>query len=261
MLSVVDLGIVHRVSMEPGDGPIRVEILPDVRRLPGARAHQDARSRTGSARSAGPVEVDRHVRGPPWTSERISPAGRAALAAAGIAPPGSDSAAGRPGRPDRPRARASRARTAARAGRRLENAVRADPVPDDPLLRRLPPAVRSDQAGLTVAGPRRGRRPPASSAVVGAGTMGAGIAQLALEAGCEVVLHDVDAAAIERGRERIRDGPRRGAPASSISIPAAADAWVDGAARTAARRPDPSTTSWPTQARPRHRGRARGPRA
>jgi 3-hydroxybutyryl-CoA dehydrogenase len=45
--------------------------------------------------------------------------------------------------------------------------------------------------------------------IVGAGTMGAGIAQVCLQAGHEVVLYDVDAAAIERGRERIRDGLAR----------------------------------------------------
>ena len=39
--------------------------------------------------------------------------------------------------------------------------------------------------------------------------MGAGIAQVALQAGHEVLLHDVDHAAIERGRERIADGLNR----------------------------------------------------
>ncbi len=42
--------------------------------------------------------------------------------------------------------------------------------------------------------------------VVGAGTMGAGIAQLALQAGHEVLLNDVDEAAIGHGRDRIASG-------------------------------------------------------
>jgi len=42
--------------------------------------------------------------------------------------------------------------------------------------------------------------------VVGAGTMGAGIAQLALQAGHEVLLNDLDEAAIARGRDRIASG-------------------------------------------------------
>ena len=45
--------------------------------------------------------------------------------------------------------------------------------------------------------------------VVGAGTMGAGIAQLALTAGNEVILHDVDDAALERARQRIAEGLER----------------------------------------------------
>ena len=63
--------------------------------------------------------------------------------------------------------------------------------------------------------------------VVGAGTMGAGIAQVALENGHEVVVHDVDEEAIERGRARIRDGLARRAAKLDLD-PESIDEWVDG---------------------------------
>jgi 3-hydroxybutyryl-CoA dehydrogenase len=57
--------------------------------------------------------------------------------------------------------------------------------------------------------------------------MGAGIAQLALEAGHEVLLHDVDEVAIERGRERIREGLARRAARLDLD-PDSIDEWVEG---------------------------------
>jgi len=63
--------------------------------------------------------------------------------------------------------------------------------------------------------------------VVGAGTMGSGIAQLALEAGHEVVLNDVDEAAIERGVGRIREGLARRAGKLDLDADSLDD-WVDG---------------------------------
>jgi 3-hydroxybutyryl-CoA dehydrogenase len=65
--------------------------------------------------------------------------------------------------------------------------------------------------------------------VVGAGTMGAGIAQVALEAGHEVLLNDVDEAAIEGGRARIRDG--LGRRAAKLDLDAdTIDEWIEGRA-------------------------------
>ena len=46
--------------------------------------------------------------------------------------------------------------------------------------------------------------------VIGAGTMGHGIAQVCAMAGCEVVLQDVEAAGVERGLEKIRANLQKG---------------------------------------------------
>jgi 3-hydroxybutyryl-CoA dehydrogenase len=63
--------------------------------------------------------------------------------------------------------------------------------------------------------------------LVGAGAMGAGIAQVAVEAGWEVVLHDVDPDAIDRARDRVAHGLAR--RASKLDLDAdSIGAWVDG---------------------------------
>ena len=175
------------------------------------------RSPSGSAAFGRPVEVDGHVRG-----RRGPPSGSAPPAAPRSWPPASRHPARIAARRARwaHRPRATRPVPALRlAPNGPRERLRADPVPDHPLLRRLPPAVRSDQIGLM------GERAPASSgdgcrpssASSAPGRWAPGSRQVALEAGYEVVLYDVDEAAIERGRERIRDGLTRRARRSSTS--------------------------------------------
>jgi ring-1,2-phenylacetyl-CoA epoxidase subunit PaaD len=95
MLSVVDLGIVHRVDVSAGDGPIHVEILPTFVGCPALELiKRSIAERLGAF--GRPVEVEATFE-VPWTSERISPAGHEALLAAGIAPPGRDSVGLAPG--------------------------------------------------------------------------------------------------------------------------------------------------------------------
>ena len=53
--------------------------------------------------------------------------------------------------------------------------------------------------------------PPATVGVVGAGTMGGGIAQLAVLAGARTLLHDPDHAALDRGVEALRANLAKGA--------------------------------------------------
>ncbi|HEV8281394.1 MAG TPA: 3-hydroxyacyl-CoA dehydrogenase NAD-binding domain-containing protein, partial [Candidatus Limnocylindrales bacterium] len=63
--------------------------------------------------------------------------------------------------------------------------------------------------------------------IVGAGVMGSGIAQVGLENGWEVVIHDVDPETIDRARERIVDGLGRRAAKLDLDADSIED-WVDG---------------------------------
>lgn len=89
VLSVVDLGIVHRVEVD--DDGISVAILPT---FVGCPALDVIRDRIAARLDAFglPVRVDTTFE-VPWTSERISSAGLRALAAVGIAPPSEPAAA------------------------------------------------------------------------------------------------------------------------------------------------------------------------
>ena len=83
ILSVVDLGVIHRVVVGPRG--IDVAILPTFVGCPALELIK-AGIATRLAAFGRPVEVVATFE-VPWTSDRISPAGRAALLAAGIAPP------------------------------------------------------------------------------------------------------------------------------------------------------------------------------
>ncbi len=89
MLSVVDLGIIHRVEVAPAPGSIAVDILPTFVGCPALELIKASiAERLAVFGRPATVVATFEV---PWTTDRISPAGRDALAAAGIAPPGSAS--------------------------------------------------------------------------------------------------------------------------------------------------------------------------
>jgi ring-1,2-phenylacetyl-CoA epoxidase subunit PaaD len=84
VLSVVDLGIVHRVDVRP-DG-IDVAILPTFVGCPALDVIRSTIAERLGEQFGRPVRVETTFE-VPWTSDRISAAGRTALRDAGIAPP------------------------------------------------------------------------------------------------------------------------------------------------------------------------------
>jgi ring-1,2-phenylacetyl-CoA epoxidase subunit PaaD len=84
VLSVVDLGIVHRV--EVGADGIDVTILPTFVGCPALDIIRTSIADQLGSRFGRPVRVETSFE-VPWTSDRISASGREALRRAGIAPP------------------------------------------------------------------------------------------------------------------------------------------------------------------------------
>lgn len=84
-LSIVDLGIVERVEVT--DEAVRIDLLPTFAGCPALDViRSDVAAAVEPAAAGRPVDV-RFVASPPWTSDRITPAGREALLSHGLTPP------------------------------------------------------------------------------------------------------------------------------------------------------------------------------
>lgn len=84
VLTLADLGVLRAVHVE-GPGAVHVEVTPTYLGCPAREAiADDLRAAFAARGQEARVET---VWSPPWTTDRISARGRAALAAAGIAPP------------------------------------------------------------------------------------------------------------------------------------------------------------------------------
>ena len=85
-VNLVDLGVILRVELDSAARRARVLLLPTFTGCPAIEIMRDLiRERLGLLGVQLQVDVTREER---WSSDRISAAGRASLAAAGIAPPG-----------------------------------------------------------------------------------------------------------------------------------------------------------------------------
>lgn len=84
VLTLADLGVLRVVEVE-GPGEVRVEVTPTYLGCPAREAIADDLRSAFAAR--GQVARVETVWSPPWTTDMITERGRAALAAAGIAPP------------------------------------------------------------------------------------------------------------------------------------------------------------------------------
>jgi ring-1,2-phenylacetyl-CoA epoxidase subunit PaaD len=85
-LAITDLGIVHGVRVD--DRHVEITLLPTFAGCPALDViREDAEASVRAALPSHDVHVDFSF-APPWTSDRITPEGRAALRRYGLTPPG-----------------------------------------------------------------------------------------------------------------------------------------------------------------------------
>ena len=100
VLSIVDLGIVRYVRYG-AEGRLHVGITPTYTGCPATVAIRSA-ARAALDEAGHREALLEEVLSPPWTSDWLTPAGRAKLAAFGIAPPAASAAAAAAGRVSEP---------------------------------------------------------------------------------------------------------------------------------------------------------------
>ena len=142
VISLVDLGVVRDVRV---DGErVRVEFTPTFLGCPALEVMRDQMTEA-IEELGGEAEVE-VVMDDSWSTDKITPEGREKLRAAGFAPPAPREA----GAPKLVQLQSARLPLPVLRLDRDEAGehLRPDPVPVDPLLRELPPAVRAVQDDL-----------------------------------------------------------------------------------------------------------------
>jgi len=86
--SITDLGVVEDVRVD--GGAVEVDLLPTFAGCPALDAIREDCEQVVAAAAPGAEVRVRFVTSPPWTSDRITPAGREALRTYGITPPATD---------------------------------------------------------------------------------------------------------------------------------------------------------------------------
>ncbi len=85
-VTIADLGIVERIEVR--DDAIEIDLLPTFSGCPALDVIKEDVERAVEAMAGDRSVLVRFVYNPPWTTDRVTPEGRAALAGFGIAPPG-----------------------------------------------------------------------------------------------------------------------------------------------------------------------------